>query len=551
MTLGTLLAGVDDTTFLFPAETMSALDRRYVDPAADISVLAYATTPIGNGQDATAAVEAALAAAPPAGMALRFPAGRYVVGNVRIPNNVRIYGDGKATVLVQRSDTEPIFNTTGREFDTAALTADVQRGATIIPITGYAGNLAAGDWIVLGDRYSYDPTYDGNLSGELLQVDSVTSTAITVTGKVKGAFTASGAYTLTNRAYVNKVTFTTGIEVDSLTFEGRRSATAALMSFYYARNLAVRNVACTQGGDVFISLKVCQTVHVSDTIIENLVDDLPNNHNGYGVNVSTGTGNVVIDGMIARNVRHAVTTSGGGKGIPRSLVISNVSVTNRATAEGGSAGAGIDTHCSGDDIVITGCVVSTCGIGITVRSKNTTVVGNVIRQCTTGVRISETLAENVVIRGNTIEDSTVGIDSSDVCAQVFISENVIKDFGVAGIRVQAPITGLNITGNTLVNGQRTGISFISTCTGVLIADNTLIDMSLVVASASIESVTGANGAGRVDVYSNRFLNRTSPTTARCVQLIRGLVQGNASFGTFNSTRWSVNGANQTGNTEYA
>lgn len=494
---------------------------------------------VGNGvADDTAAIQSAHNAAVATGAALFFPAGNYLTGQINISTGAKWFGQGDTSKLIQSTDTSNIIyiNKSSPEELVGTVTANIAVGATQISISGYLGNLAPGDQIIICDDFVYDPLAESTKSGELAEVASVTSTTITLKQKVKGAFRASRLYEVSSGAYVRKVNFINNLTFDSLSFQGRLSATVPIINAYYIRNARFARLTCTQAGDNFISMKISKNVSVIDYVAENLVDDLDNGHSGYAVHISNAAEGVYVLGGVVNNARHAVTTTGGGKGIPRNIVFSNI------VATGCNIAAGIDTHAAGDNILISDCVVTSCAIGITVRSKNTTVVGNLIRQCVTGIRLSETLVENAVIKSNTIEDSTIGISSSDSNKSVFIANNTIRLCSGNMINFSGPCAGLNIEYNNLTLGNTNGISVVSTSSNILIRGNTITDIGLTASSNSVQMVGNTSGGGRSDITDNRMIARTSTTSLRAVNSERpSLIADNRIYGAFTATT-KFNGA---------
>jgi len=509
------------------------------------NVKTYGAT--GNGVTAdTAAIQKAIdAAAQAGGGTVYLPAGRYLCNELNLKTYVGLKGAGEATTIVPIGDTLSAVRINGSESLVGDVTADVAMGATSITIANSTGALAAGDIVVLYDAYIYDPNGTSTASGEILEVASVTSNRINLKQQVKGAFTASKAYTVANGTKVRKLNMVVGAFITDLSFEGRLTSTMPLVNTYYAENLLVNNVHCKQNGDNFLSLKLTKSVYVSNTTIENLVDDITNSHFGYGIHASNANEGLTITNVIANNTRHGFTTTGGGKGIPRNIAISNMVVY------GSNIAAGIDTHAAADGVTISNCIVTSCAIGIVARGKNITIVGNTVRQCTTGIRIAETLAENVSITSNHVIDTTIGIDSSDTVKNVVIEGNTVRNFKLFGCRVSSPITSLVIATNKFINGDAGGLSIVAT-SGAQVFDNSFIDMSLVTASFSISIVDGGTGP-RIDIHGNKFVADVSTKSSRAVNATRATtVKENTIFGSFtSSTKWNVNGVNQTGNTEYA
>jgi hypothetical protein len=332
------------------------------------------------------------------------------------------------------------------------------------------------------------------------------------------------------------------------------TATVPLVHIYYARDLRIIRPRITQGGDAGITLKMFWNVDIDHPVIENLTDNLTGNtatnQLGYAIQASNAGNGLQVTALIARNVRHGFTTTGGSRGVPSAITLTNPIVTGCNTA------AGVDTHAAGNDITIIGGSVTSCAIGLAVRSKNTTVVGMNIRQCLTGVRIAETVAENIVLRSLTVEDCLVGVDISDPCTEITLESISVRTFSQFGFRIRAAVAGLRILAPTLINGQAGGIDFISTCSRMLISEGKFIDMCLGTAAVPvINSTTGSGGSGRIDIVSNKFIqNGSASKPDKAVNVIRGVIAQNTMLGSGNfsaTNKWTVSGTQQTGNFEYA
>lgn len=507
-----------------------------------LSVRLFGAKGDGNTDD-TAAFNNAIRTAKSEGSSVYVPPGRYVIEDVLLLGGVSIEGTPRS-IIVPKTDTKSAFRSdgdNGGEEAAGTVAANVAAGATSISITGSTGTLVPGDYIVLYDNFVYDPNAVSTTSGEILTVKAVSPGFITLQERVRGSFANGRAYTLANGVKINKLKMASGISMSNLVFDGKLSSTTPLVNLYYVANMKMENLSVLKHGDNFISMKLAKNVSIVGGNIDNLLDDLANNHIGYGIHMSNACDAITITNVTSNNTRHAITTTGGGKGIPRNITVTNCVISNATVA-------GIDSHAATDGMTISGNVVTSSSIGITIRGKRTLVSGNLISQCDVAIRFAETLVADAVVQGNTLLDSVAAIVLSDPCVGVTIAHNVIRRMSSHGMRISAEVNGLTIIGNALFDGQVEGITFVNTGR-VAIIDNTFTDMCTGGAGNYINGA-GNNGAQRVDFTGNKFINTYMTTASRCINTSRstGMV-GNTSFGTFNGTRWAVNGVNQAGNTE--
>lgn len=522
-----------------------------------ISIKAYGA--VGDGvADDTAAIQSTLTQAANVGGSVWVPKGRFLCNGAILPANTIIDGVG---TLVQVADDVPILRTASdnSEAITANVASTVSMGDNVINTNTYQNNLSAGDYILLYDGTSYDPTAPTNVSGEIMQVNAVSVNTITTRNKVKGSFAADRAYTLARGASLRKVTLTENITVRGLILEGRLTSGITLIQAYYTKNFIVDGIHVTRGGREGVRFQIGTGSRLVNSLIENLVDDLANNHMGYGVQVVSASDDTIIANNHFRNTRHGFSNTGGTKGIPRNVTVTGNTVENRFAAEGGSGGAGIDTHSGVDGITIVGNTIVNSAIGVTVRGRNVSVKNNTISRCVTGVRVAETVASDVDISDNMITDATRGVHVSDPCNNVAIRGNKISRVSDLPIYIQGQVTKLDILENVIRDAQANGMSLVSTCENVLIAANRLIDCGIAGAANAIAIGGDGTGNGRLDIINNTMMQSSPNSMQRAVNAARAtVVKGNTILGSsrFNAVdKWYAivggnAGANQTGNNEY-
>jgi hypothetical protein len=537
------ILSTDDTTGLPPEKTLAALQ-------APVNVASYGT--LVEGTDVTSVFTAATAAARSLRRPLVVPPGRHTVARWD-PKDASVYFSPGA-VLVQKSDTEEVLLYSSSETAVGNVAADIPLGATTISYTSLAaGSLVPGDIISIANTVIADPNSSGSYSGELVEVLSVSGTTVTLKSRVQGSYTASKAYAVADGTRARKCNMVRGGKMVDAVFEGRETATVPLVHSYYARDYHFVRPRILKGGDNGICLKMFWNVIIDHPIIENLTDNLvagspDESQLGYGVHASNAGKGLQVVSPIFRNLRHGFTTSGGTSGIPRDIVISNPIVS------GCNTGAGIDTHAAGDNILIIGGVITSCAIGITLRSKNTHVIGTLIRQCIEGVRWAETVSETTSLRDVTILDVSYGLSLSGPVKNIDIAGLVIRG-AIQGVRVTAAVTELKLKGFTIGDCQAEGMTILGTSLDVLISGGSFEDCSMVTATQSLNvSGTAAETVSRFDVVGVTFRQRKSSQASRAINSARKLTAvDNRTFGTFtSSTKFNLAaGSVAANNLEYA
>lgn len=398
--------------------------------------------------DNTAALQAAMDAAILTGKTLELPSGTLKVGALQINGPISIVGKGKGvTKLSYTSATAGITLRSSGSItaNVATPTVNVARGDSTISVSS-TSNLAVGDYIVLHDNASYVSTDATYKSGEQLRVKQIISaTQFAVHGNVRGSWgDADRAYTTANGARISKLNFIEGVHISNLTIFAPTTQTSGAIRLEYVKTITIDNVEVASGGTLGIFLMSCRDATIDNYTCHDLTNDLGNGFNGYAITLSQACENVTITGGHIYNVRHGFTTIGGGYGMSHGVVVMGVTLSE-------CTGNALDTHAAGDGVLFANNVIANGVGGISIRSRDTMVIGNLIRNVTShGIAVTEGVA------------GTIDIKDNSICRVVG---------GVHGIAVREQADNLRITGNTLEDIGADGIWVAANSSSVFIANN--------------------------------------------------------------------------------
>ncbi|MGO4492103.1 right-handed parallel beta-helix repeat-containing protein [Arthrobacter sp. 2YAF22_2] len=444
-----------------------------------------------------------------------------------------IEGSGPGTVIVQSVASQPTFMALGSSTYLGALTSDLVKGATEIKISNNY-RLATGDIILVTDEYSYTETDKTYKSGEQFRVASSTGTSIILDSPVRGSFSNSaGSYSVANGAKLTKLNTVRNVTLRNMAFEGHPSGTSQMIMFQNVDGLFLEGVSTISGQAGFCLIDKCRNVEVVKFGLHGLIDNWAGGYPGYGFIVRHACNNVRIHDGINLMSRHGVTTLGGPFGVPRNLVFANIISTASSTA------AGIDTHCAGEGIVISDCIVENAHSGINARARNITIRNNDVRNTNkNGILVSDS-ARNVVVEGNRLTGcSTYGIRigaSGSRHSNVSVISNELTDISGDAISAGEGQTDLRIVSNLCTRMSGKGIEVHAGSSGVYIARNDVADAALVQTAAGI-NVTGQQVAGTFDIIGN-IVRQNESRMSRAIFTTRtqGRMIGNYACGTYLSS----------------
>lgn len=453
----------------------------------------YGAVADGVTNDAAAvqsAVAAALALAR-GGATIFFPPGEYAI-NTAVTGGTGIVfaGAGKySTRIVQggAATNTSIFVFNGVVTDIGSPSADVVKGQPSLTVTSGGSNLVAGDWIILRDTFSNSVTDANYKSAEPLFVESMSGNSITLTHRVKGSWSnATGSYTTANGAIISKVAPLVGVGVRDMSIQMRTDVANTQILFSACDRVSVTDVHIREGGAIGLRVHTSRNVTISNLTAENLTDNIGGGQAGYGVAASGACYGITLANSVFKNVRHAFTTMGGAHGGPWNVAVIGCIGTEIDTAV-------FDTHAAGSDITFTECIAADSNVGFTVRSRRTTVQSCTIsRMSGPGIQTAEENVLQTSLINNVITDCSVGIWVPDTAG-----------------------SGITIQGNLISHVNQQGIAVSASWSRVRIVNNTVIDCSMTQANAAIHArvTAGTVASGSTWVVANNTIGQTGASAA--------------------------------------
>ncbi len=409
-----------------------------------------------TGGDNSAVINAAINAAYAAGGGtVILPTGTTTASTIILKDKVRLVPSGRGSSLLNIGSATYFLRAEGSLGANVSLTADAAAGATQLVIASTAG-IAANDYLVITDGYSYAATDATYKSGETVQVKSVdSSTQVTLVGALYGSIAPGGAYTTANSAKINRISPIIAPSIEDVEFLGDFGPTTTAIHAMYVLN-GKFSPRVKHWGNSGLLLRGVIDTDVFDGIYDDILDDQVNGHSGYAIAAAGPTLGLRVTNNGMTRCRHGFTTIGGVTGFPHNVKVSIN--TTRDTSQ-----AGLDTHAAGDDILFEVNDVSRSGgSGITIRSRNTRLVSNDIDSVAVhGIALAEDILSDVTLDDNNISRAAQhGISCAVSCKNLKITKQNVSNVGADGITLfssgTSDSTGL-IVSETKVLGY--GLSF--------------------------------------------------------------------------------------------
>ena len=472
----------------------------------------YSANADGATDDAAAIQDALDDAGTAGGGVVYVPAGDYMLSSatLTIPSGVTLRGDGPATRLLQGIwPTAAGGSTTG---GTSLINAAGSLGtrltcstvaAKVSVITGISSTtgIVAGDFILLSSQGVYWSGYATRYKGEIMRVKTVDSgTQLTVYGVTRDTYSTSPG--------VAKLTMVSNVTLEDFAILNTAPASTHATSFIglkYTDRVRVNRLTLDKCDYTGVKVTTCNDTVVDGCSMRDFTDNTGQGQYGYGVMAELAVEGLVVTDCNFARLRHGFTTGGIGTqyGGPHNIVVANCVATEMTNSA-------YDTHQIGSAILLIGNSASGCqNAGITIRSRDTRVIGNSLSYCSDGIvvyGVGDGIGDGCVIEGNTVRHcwNGDGIQIYDPDA-VLIKGNVIDACAGAGIWIIEGAQRLTIVENTIsntaiVNGSRkAGIEFLTglTSAGHRIERNTFRNLA-----SGVLGETGTTGGMTYAIKNN-------------------------------------------------
>jgi len=410
-----------------------------LDPVKLIAVTPLDFGAIGDGvSDETTYVQQAINAATGtvslAGKTFRCDTALTLKSNLRIVDGTLDFSNSATAILI---------TATGTVASPLSLTANARTSLKEITIAS-TSTLSAYDLLLLSDLQSY--SNGGVKNGEIVSVDSLTSTVITTSTSL------SSSYLTASAASVQKISPIKNIVIQDVRFITNQSlATDRLLSFTLCSNVEISNVHVTGNGGEFLAFRGCHSVKITDCVC----------HGKQGLGrgfILSGSRLVSVKGceFIDAGTYSWIASGSATYGVTRGVSITNCNM------EGGRLW--IYEGCS--EVNMSSCSVN--GASMIIESDECSVVGNTF---------ALQPASEPFIDVNMKRTLAVATDGSGFPASVtrpqacVIANNSISFSHGAGIKVAKTLAGavdygnVSITGNTINGTTSFGIEVRTSATG--------------------------------------------------------------------------------------
>jgi hypothetical protein len=324
--------------------------------------------------------------------------GTFVVGStINGKSGVSLLGSGSGTILDGSGLTDEIIEYAGSMGSVQALTGNVVKGGTSIPVTSSAA-FAPGDLCFIGDNSIWEANGENQKKGEMFVVGEIPdATHVDLRhGSAphgQGYAQLNDAYTVSATANLYKVTPMADFSVSELTLKGDGATATYGLRINYGYNVRVGNNYFKDVYAIGTVLHDCYGFMVSgNTAIRSKSGGL-----GYGVVLDYTCQNGVINKNTFENCKHGVAIGGGNSaigGIPRGIIVSdNMSFEGYSFA--------FNCHDIGEGIVFSNNTVVNGNGGITAYMHSGAVTGNtIIGQNNEGVACLGTLYKSLLVANN-------------------------------------------------------------------------------------------------------------------------------------------------------
>lgn len=395
--------------------------------AVGVSAGYFGVTKQAAGAENSARLNAAIAEVSAAGGGeIVFESGSYdftqtVIGQA----NVKLRSKGRTTF--RKLGTSSAFTASGSRDVTQEnfLLVSAPYGSQTLSIGGLkAGNLAAGDWVLVCSEASM---WTGNLQkrGEIASVVSVNYASGVVTLGSPLQFT----YNVSDMAQVQKLNLLQGVEIENINFkyDDALASTNNITAYHYCYQPKLKGCHVSDAKTAGFGFFGCVNGRVLNCSASDLLSDTANVHLGYGVAECGANLGLVVDGFTSERCRHAYTTVNSNflpYGVPSfSRVTGGVATDMLASAW--------DTHEESFGIEFIGCAVrGTLGHGFQIRGHSCKVTGGNVFGSTGSIVSIVHYAKDTVVDGVLGELTNLGLSDQGID---YTTYGAIEDRGINSV----------------------------------------------------------------------------------------------------------------------
>lgn len=420
----------------------SAVDLFAPPEGIDVNVKDFGA--VGDGvADDTAEFQAAADTGEPR---IYMPAGTFKLSagiNWQDGQEVHGAGPGRTIITGDAPSSSGLFNIVGSLGTSKTLTANAVLQGNTLTMASTTG-IVAGDYVLITSGAQFDSRESGARAGEIRQVQSVTSTVLTLWGHL------DDSYNTADTAIVRKINQKVNNTFRDFTI--RQNVGNLSWGIYadYTRGLLIDRVACD--GDRYNGSRL--TVRTSLNFWINrpwfgggYTDADGASPLGYGVNAVSSQDGIVSNGFARRGHGSLFTTNGrtdGNGGVPRHILVANSIAADNYTSP-------LFTHESAEYIGFHDCkiygrntsysVIDGHPVGIGMFGKRGEIVDCKVEGITgAGIKVA---AAGARVEGNTVRmaqtgagDSGIGIWLNNQSDTTYVDDNRLIDCEFAGIYQQ-------------------------------------------------------------------------------------------------------------------
>jgi hypothetical protein len=506
---------------LFDAIDDAALRGRIIDGSTTTADAAAIDAAITSERTRVAAL---------GGGPIIFPSGKYFASVLQIPTKgFHMSGAGADSTEIRVVGNHTFITPLGSRSTSQGntLAANALAGSMQITLTtGKGANVSEGSRVLVVSNALLRGSLSGQKFGQYVVVDSKAGDVLTLAAPLMYDFLTSDSAEVQNVTFVDRVT----IEGLKIVADDHTVNQTGLSSFVFCSGLRLNDLVLGECDASAIGLFGCVDAKISGVTIHDLASQESPALLGYGINLGGLNEAIVIDKLVARRLRHAVTTVDSGTVMPIGEPVGVTMLNSKAIDV---KAAGFDTHAPGRDIGFLGCdVIGGKAAGFQVRCTHVRIIGcsvsNVLGQAVYFPSQANALGTDSLVDGLKSRNTNLGVDTSsfdrresgaihDKGQRNIVRNCVIESCGGPAIEVEGSdwLEGKYI-GNTIINPCKSTLTKkgaiwvpVTTATRMKLegneisASHTNMDNGISIPSANVHvidrdnGVFGAQGTARV------------------------------------------------------